>query len=187
MRYYLTILIVVIALPLMAAPGYMDSGVSFSYTPRLEALNHPWVQSSTTYVYGPVKTLALKIGFGTLFTCDEGERTGFFGKYFYSSMEESSFQAVMFGLESKFLSCLKASFGVGYTWFADEIPYDENYPEDKSDFSSLNITASLGMEFNITEDFMAGFGVEYLPRGMDWKMLRAGRGTYYLEFTKRFL
>ena len=44
MRYYLTIIIMAIALPLTAAPDYFDAGLNFAYTPQLEALNHPWVQ-----------------------------------------------------------------------------------------------------------------------------------------------
>lgn len=187
MRYYLTLLIMIIAFPLTAAPQYMDAAVSFAYTPRLEALNHPWVQSSTTYEYGAVKSAAVKIGFGSLYPWDTGERTGFFGKYYYCSMKESDYQALMLGIESKFLYCLKASFGIGYSWFDREIPYDADYPGEKSDFSSLNITTSLGMEFNITDNLMAGFGVEYLPRGMDWRMLRASRGTYYFEITRRLM
>ena len=187
MRYFATLLMMTIALPLMASPEYLDAGLSVAYTPRLEALNHPWVQSSTTYEYGPVKSVALKLGIGSLYTTDAGERTGLFGKYYYCTMDESDFQAVMLGVETRFLYCLKASFGIGYTWFDKEIPYDTDYPGEKSDFSSLNITTSIGMEFNLTDDFMAGFGVEYLPRGMDWRMLRASRGTYYFEVTKRLM
>jgi len=175
-----------ISLPLMAAPEYLDAGLSFAYTPKLEALDHPWVPSSTSYNYGPVRSMALKIGFGSLFPGNAEERTGLFGKYYYCSMEDSDFQSVMLGVETKFLSYFKASFGAGYAWFDNEIPYDEDYPDDKSDFSSLSITASVGLEFNITGNFMAGFGVQYLPKGMDWKMLRASRGTYYFEITQRF-
>lgn len=185
MRYYFTILMMIITFPLMASSEYMDAAFSLAYTPELKALKYPYVPSTSTYSYGPVKSLAVKIGFGSLFPWDNDERTGFFSKYFYSSMEESRFQAVMFGLESKFLYCLKASFGVGYTWFDKDIPYDVDYPDDQSDFSSFNITTSLGLEFNITDNFIVGGGVEYLPRGMDWRMLRATRGTYYFEVTQR--
>lgn len=185
MRYYLTILLMIIAFPLMAAPEYMDAAVSYAYTPELKALKHPYVASSSTYTYGPVKSLAVKIGLGSFFPWDPDERTGFFGKYFYSSMEESDFQAVMLGVESKFFYVCKVSFGLGYTWFDKEIPYDINYPGEKSDFSSFNITTSLGLEFNITDNLMVGAGVEYLPRGIDWRMLRATKGTYYFEVTQR--
>lgn len=175
----------VITLPLTAAPEYIDAAVSFAYTPQFEALKHPYVTSSSTYSYGPVKSLALKVGVGSFYPWDTDERTGLFGKYFYSSMDDSDFQAVMLGVESKFFYVCKVSFGLGYTWFDKEIPYDVNYPDDKSDFSSFNITTSFGLEFNITDNFMIGGGVEYLPRGIDWRMLRATRGTYYFEVTQR--
>ncbi len=161
---------------LFSTEKYADAGFGFAYTPSLVAREHEMDGGDkTTFQYGSVMTLSGSIGTGFFYPGDLLEKFGVFIEYDYSFMNESNFRSVFVGPEIKFFYYIKAAFGIGNTNFSQEIPVDRNNKEIEVDYSTkVDMTASIGLEFNLPGDFILGCGIKTLTDG--------GSGnTYYLD------
>lgn len=184
--FLFVLIIISVSGRLSASEKYADLGISYGYTPSLVGMKHLESGDKKTFSYGPVNTLNLNIGAGFFFPGRFFEKTGMFMDYNYSFMKESDFQSIIIGPEIKFLYYFKGAFGIGYTYYNSKIPVDDNSDLKKDYSTSFDLSLSIGMEFNLSDDLMIGFGYKLLPIGTTGSAYynESKYGTFYVELSK---